>query len=285
MELLAIRRVILTAVAADDYLMEQLVLKGGNALELIHRIGARASVDLDFSTAADFDNPDEAAERLRHSLVERFDAAGYLVFDFRFASRPSDRKHGTPWGGYTATFKLIPHALADKLGRAIERMRRQSDAVGPSEQRNFRIEISPFEYIANRVQAEVDHYTCYVYSLDMIAAEKLRAICQQSPQYERRINPTPRARDFYDLYAAVTEGNVSFTSDSFRSLVVEMFRMKDVELSLLASLEEQREFHRQDWPSVQNAVRTSLKDFDYYFDYVLEEIKNLEPLWVVDPPA
>lgn len=49
LDLVAIRRIILTAVASDDYLVEQLVLKGGNAQELVHRIGSRASVDLDVS--------------------------------------------------------------------------------------------------------------------------------------------------------------------------------------------------------------------------------------------
>lgn len=285
LDLVAIRRVILTAVAADDYLMEQLVLKGGNALELIHRIGARASVDLDFSIARDFEDPDEVAVRLEHSLTDRFDAAGYLVFDFKFAPRPSGREPGSPWGGYVATFKLIPYARADELGGNIEHMRLQSEAVGPSDQRNFRIEISPFEYVDGRIRVEVDHYGCYVYSLDMIAAEKLRAICQQSPQYERRLHPAPRARDFYDLYAAVTEGNISFASSRFQSLLVPVFKAKEVPLALLGSLEEQREFHRQDWDSVRNAVRTRLREFDYYFDYVLEEINELKPLWVVDSPA
>lgn len=36
------------AMFSDDDLLEQLVLKGGNAMALVHQISARASVDLDF---------------------------------------------------------------------------------------------------------------------------------------------------------------------------------------------------------------------------------------------
>ena len=285
MELIEIRRTILTAIAADDYLVQLLVLKGGNALELVHHIGSRASVDLDFSIATDFDDPAEAERRLSSSLVDRFDAAGYHLFDFSFGPRPTGRTRGTPWGGYSAYFKLIDHELRASLKGALDDMRVQAEAVGPSQQRKFKIEISAFEYVKGRIETEVDHYTCYVYSLDMIVAEKLRALCQQTPGYGRRAHPTARPRDFYDIVAAITEGGVSFANHSFQELVVEMFRTKEVELELMATIDDQREFHREEWPSVQNAVDRRLRDFDYYFDYVIEEIRILEALWVEDSPT
>lgn len=284
-DLVAIRRTILTAVASDDYLVGELVLKGGNALELVHRIGARASVDLDFSIATDFDDPGAVAERLHRALSDRFDAAGYQVFDFEFGPRPANRKHGVPWGGYAATFKIMPRVRADALGRDLEDMRRQAQAVGLSAKRSFRIEISAFEFIGGRERAEVDDYVCFVYSVEMIVAEKLRALCQQLPAYAKRVHPTPRARDFYDVHAALTEGAVSLGARDFQELIVPIFAAKDVPLRLLGEIEEQREFHRQDWPAVEIAVPRTLKDFDYYFDYLIEECRSLEPLWIVDPPA
>ena len=39
----------LPAPRSPDILMEKLVLKGGNALDLVHRIGGRASMDIDLS--------------------------------------------------------------------------------------------------------------------------------------------------------------------------------------------------------------------------------------------
>ena len=46
----------ITALAADDELYELLVLKGGNALNLIHQVGQRSSLDLDYSLEADVDD-------------------------------------------------------------------------------------------------------------------------------------------------------------------------------------------------------------------------------------
>jgi hypothetical protein len=50
-DLRQIRKALLTAVASDDVLYDLLVLKGGNALELSHRIGERASLDLPMERA------------------------------------------------------------------------------------------------------------------------------------------------------------------------------------------------------------------------------------------
>ena len=39
---------------SDDLLMEKFVLKEGNAINLIHNISSRASIDLDYSMKGDF---------------------------------------------------------------------------------------------------------------------------------------------------------------------------------------------------------------------------------------
>jgi len=44
-----IRRAAIAALFSDDVLTEYLVLKGGNALDLIYGITSRTSMDLDFS--------------------------------------------------------------------------------------------------------------------------------------------------------------------------------------------------------------------------------------------
>jgi predicted nucleotidyltransferase component of viral defense system len=55
MDFATIRRLVIISVFADDVLMNRLVLKGGNALSLVHRIGSRSSIDVDFSVADDFE--------------------------------------------------------------------------------------------------------------------------------------------------------------------------------------------------------------------------------------
>jgi predicted nucleotidyltransferase component of viral defense system len=61
-----IRRRTLIALFSDDELMNDLVLKGGNALALIYDSGpgSRASVDMDFSIPAEFADLIKAEERI-----------------------------------------------------------------------------------------------------------------------------------------------------------------------------------------------------------------------------
>jgi predicted nucleotidyltransferase component of viral defense system len=75
MDFAQIRRVTITALFSDDMLLDQLVLKGGNALNLVYGLTHRTSLDLDFSMDSDFKNLDEARERLFRALRNRFDTA------------------------------------------------------------------------------------------------------------------------------------------------------------------------------------------------------------------
>jgi predicted nucleotidyltransferase component of viral defense system len=75
----AVRRVVITAMFSDDLLSAHLVLKGGNALNLVYGLSNRTSLDLDFSMDSDFPDVADAQARLFHALHERFDAIGIVV--------------------------------------------------------------------------------------------------------------------------------------------------------------------------------------------------------------
>jgi predicted nucleotidyltransferase component of viral defense system len=49
-----IKELVVIAMFSDDELMDRLVLKGGNALDIIHQVSVRASIDVDFSMSDDF---------------------------------------------------------------------------------------------------------------------------------------------------------------------------------------------------------------------------------------
>lgn len=274
MDLLEIRRLMLVAVASDDDLVERLVLKGGNALEIVHKIGDRASLELDFSVEDDLEDLEEVKRRLFRALRDRFDSVGLVLFDERLDPRPEGSETAR-WGGYVAEFKLIERDRYRQLKGDLDAMRREAHVSGPTQQRIFRIEISKFEYCAGKIEAQVDEYTCYVYTLAMIATEKLRAICQQMPEYPKRRNPTPRARDFYDIEVIVNYGGVDLVAADSLILVQRVFETKEVPMRLLLRIGDYREFHRQDWPAVQNAVRVKLREFDYYFDFVLGQARQI----------
>ena len=208
-DLREIRRRILTAVASDDLLVSLLVLKGGNALELIHRIGERASLDLDFSMEDDVAGASELEPRLKRAVEDRLDSMGLVVLDWKFGPRPNTpQESGARGGGYRAEFKLVTRDVLREHGGNPDALRRLAVELGPEHQRIFQIDISKFEFCRGSVSAEVDGFDIKVYTPAMIAAEKLRAICQQMPEYPQRRHPAPRPRDFYDIHAIVTVAGV-----------------------------------------------------------------------------
>lgn len=279
-----------TAVASQDELFELLVLKGGNALQLVHKLGARASIDLDFSMEDDLDAP-RLGDLLRTALVERFGSVGYYVYDYNFGPRPSDQAPGARWGGYQATYKLI-HRDVMKVAEdgELRRLRKKGypqiitipeaqrlDVFRRYSGRVQKIDISKHEFCEGKGLAELGGYQCYVYTPAMIAIEKLRAICQQMKEYPQRKNPASRARDFYDIHAIITFARVDVTQHTH--LLEGMFHAKDVPLELLRLMANYREFHRTSWDAVKNAVvGEELQSFDYYFDFVLLQVEKLQAL-------
>ena len=276
-----VRKLTITALFSDDELMERLVLKGGNALSLVYEITPRGSFDLDFSMAGDLTEIPDAESRIFRALRDRFDSAGFALFDEKIRAKPQKLSEHQPasWGGYEVSFKLIQKEKLAELGGHLEDVRRQALVIGTEQRRTFTVDLSKHEYCEPKALTEVDHYQIYVYTPAMIAAEKLRAICQQMPEYPVLRHPgRPRARDFYDIHLLVTKAGVDLTSDL--DLVRKVFAAKDVPLRLLAKISGSREFHRPDWPAVMASVNQTLKEFDFYFDFVLSELSRLQPLWV-----
>lgn len=277
-----IRRKVIVAMFSDDTLFHQLTLKGGNALNLIYKFGSRTSIDIDLSLDSDFADIRDTSRRIFRALRNRFAEAHLAVFDEKIESRPQTTEGATDhrWGGYEVSFKLIDTAIFQAYASDIERTRREAMVIAPDNQRTFRVQISKYEHCVGKREVELDKYLVVVYTPEMIAVEKLRAICQQMPDYSKRGHPAPRARDFYDIHTILTSTGIKLDSTNNLQLFRDIFAAKEVDLELLTRMAEQREFHRLDWPSVQVSVLGSLEDFDFYFDFVLNKTKSLEALWV-----
>ena len=282
MDLQKIRRVIISGVVAEDTLSEQVVLKGGNALNLVHGLGGRASLDVDFSMEGDFDNVEDTEKKLSARLIDRFDSEGYVVFDLKLTVEPPRAPPDPAWGGYRVTFKLITKAKQVELKQRLNDMRRQSVAIGEgTHRRAFKVEISKNEYCKGKEKRTIEGYECYVYSLPMLGAEKLRAICQQMPEYPLVRRKKARARDFYDIHVIVTEGRVDFVVPENLDLIREMFKAKEVPLRLLTKVRDTRGFHAGEWSALSDTIEKEkrVRGFDFYFDFVLSEIERLHSLW------
>jgi hypothetical protein len=281
-----IKRLAVVAMFSDDALLDRLVLKGGNALDLVLGVSTRASIDLDFSIERAF----EASElellpgRIEYRLRQTFAPAGYTVFDVTLQERP---ERVTPdvvdfWGGYLLTFKLIETARFTELGGQLEEVRRRAISLGPRDRTRFEIDISKFEHCSGKRRVDFDGYTIYVYTPEMMVCEKLRAICQQMPEYGRLVHrrPAPRARDFLDIHDTVHRFQIDLAAHAHWNLLARVFAAKRVPLGSMARIGEQREFHRTDWPAVQASIRPGVRlmPFDSYFDFVLDLVRRLEPL-------
>jgi hypothetical protein len=272
-----VRRRILVGLFSDDELMDALVLKGGAALSLIYKVGSRSSVDMDFSVQKAFSDVDAAGRRIFMALKKEFDSIGYVLLDDKFEVKPRKQFESLPewWGGYLAQFKLAEKVLYERLGGDIEAIRRQSEVLGPAHKRTYTIDISLNEFCEGKTKREIDDYIIYVYSLEMIACEKLRAICQQMPDYKFG-NKTARARDFYDIHQIISENEIDLTTADNLSTLAAIFAAKAVPLDLLDKIRETKSFHAPDWPAVEASLSGKHEAFDRYFDFIVELASRIQ---------
>lgn len=284
MELKTIRRTVIAALFSDEVLFRHLVLKGGNALELVHGLISRGSIDIDFSISGEFDDLKDIQERIFQALRAAFGQHGVQVFDERFAVVPA--VHGTDaipwWGGYQVEFKIIETNRIRYLMDDKAAMQREAITIDGRQGRTFRIDISKHEYCRDKIRAIVEGQTIYVYSEEMCLFEKFRSLCQQLPEYLGAVgkSATPRARDFYDIYSIISKRAIDIALPENLDLCRAIFDAKHVPLRLIPEIATAHDFHEPDWDAVRQAVAGTTFDFDFYFDFVMLEAGKLKPLWV-----
>lgn len=246
-----IKRLTITGLFSDALLLEKLVLKGGNLLDLVYCISSRSSVDIDFSVEGDFEEPvGELCARFESALANTFGDAGLTVFDVSVREVPPEVSENMKsyWGGYQIHFKIIELSRYKLLEGDIEKLRRSSLSVGQRGSTKFKIDISKHEHCEGKQRASVDGYTIFTYSPGMFIAEKLRAICQQMPAYTGLVmkHPAARARDFLDIFLVAEAFPQSPASTEFRELIRSVFNAKRVPLHLLNEISSSRNFHEAD---------------------------------------
>ena len=290
MDLDHLKRLVIIAMFSDDDLMDLLVLKGGNALDIVHKAAFRSSIDLDFSIENEFLKEDFGViqAKVDRALKDTFHAEGFEVFDVSLVERPKKISENLArfWGGYQIDFKIIESRKYLMYRNSIDAVRRNAAVVGPNNKKKFQIDISKFEYCSRKEERELDGYTIYVYTPEMIVFEKLRAICQQMPEYEQHVkNPTrsARARDFFDIYTVFKFFRIDTESRENFELLQNIFNAKRVPLDLIGRIKDYREYHRPDFDAVRDTVKRDyrLESFDYYFDYVVNKANELKAFWKI----
>ena len=286
-----IKRLAIIALASDDKLVETLVLKGGNAIALAYKHSNetmyRTSYDLDYSIE-DGDFEEDiciVSERIKATLTQTFLEHNFAIHDYKFVSKPkkSSKAIGEFWGGYKVEFKVISKQSYDKNLGNIDKIRRESIALNSDFSTIFELEFSKFEYIGNhKAKIDVDGYKIFVYTAEMIVFEKLRALCQQIPDYQSVIpsfSPRARARDFYDIHYIMEMIEINPNEKNSIELIQNIFQVKKVPLSFIKEIRNNKSLHSDNWQSVKDTVSPTdkkyLKDFDYYFNYVLDHFENI----------
>jgi predicted nucleotidyltransferase component of viral defense system len=280
-----IKRLAIIALITDDYLMETLVLKGGNAMLMAYDLTSRASYDLDFSMSADFKDMQRVKEVMQKNIYEVFKEDGLHAFDFTFTAKPKIAKEETKdfWGGYQVNFKFIEEDRIASLGglENMDSIRRNAVSVSPSNSTKLEIEISKYEFVEDNQAIDIAGYTVYVYAPRLLAFEKIRAICQQLPEYAQVVpsfTPRARARDFYDIYTLLNQFEIKLDSEDSKEILKKVFDAKRVPYGFLKNVKNNKEIHQQDFVSLRDTIDASEKDklqgFDFYFDFVVNTFEN-----------
>ena len=285
--LVELQRQIITSLFSDDELLEHLVLKGGNAVDLVHGAAQRASLDLDFSLSTDFPYDLKTMElRFREVLERGLGEVGYAVIDVKLAQRPESIADDLKdfWGGYELEFKLVVESDFEQLKDNQRSLRMAAQDIGPNHRKRFRVDFSKHEFCEGKESKDIQGFRIWVYTPTMIVCEKLRAICQQMPEYKQTVRSQkarPRARDFFDIFALIEGRSVDLDPVQTKDLLQGMFNAKRVSLSLLGRIDEHREFHRSDFDAVKATVKPGIdvKSFDFYVDFVVTQVARLEALW------
>ncbi|MBM4326586.1 MAG: nucleotidyl transferase AbiEii/AbiGii toxin family protein [Deltaproteobacteria bacterium] len=181
-------------------------------------------------------------------------------------------------------YKLVRKSKRLELSDNVETLRRVAQEVGASDRKTFRIEISKFEHCSPKREAELDDYTIFVYSPEQIVVEKIRSICRQMTEYGHIVksrSQSPRPKDFLDIYVVMKHFGIDLTTPENLDLVRCSFESKRVPLRLIGRTRDHRNYHLGAFDAVRDTIYRGkdVKDFDFYFDYVVSECEKLKPLW------
>lgn len=264
------------AVFHDRVLARRMFLKGGSAMRMLDEERNRLSLDADFSIRGSIRVQKAFFARMEKSISRQFAPFEYRVIDFRFTPRPRHSKPDMPkwWKGWLCQFKLVAIAFAEL---PLEAQRRRALIPEGSNSPVIEIEISEHEYCGAERTKIIRGVVVHGYTRELLVVEKLRAICQQHPNYRFHSNKN-RARDFYDIYKLCSGKDQSFFIRCQQHLPA-VFEAKDVPVSLLTALwdEEFLSVQRSGFTQVKDSTKGALRDFDVYVEYLRYLVRLICP--------
>jgi predicted nucleotidyltransferase component of viral defense system len=269
---------VVIAIYSSPKLANRFILKGGSAMRMFDKQNTRLSIDADFSIEGVLADDDTVFRDMELCFSRRFSEHGFDVIDFRANRRPKRLGQGFPewWGGWGCEFKLVDKAHGNKR---LETRRRNALIPEDANSSIIQIDLSEHEYCGMQRTMSVGGTRIRAYSSEMLVLEKLRAICQQHPEYAFRREAKNRARDFYDIYVLTVDTSDEFVGHCQHHLK-SVFNAKEVPMWILRALWNDDAFideFRLGFDQVKDTVRGTLFTFDVYLEHIRFFIQDICP--------
>lgn len=269
----------LVAIFNEDIFRETLYLKGGQAMRFAEENASRFSSDVDFSIESSLDDPNYFFKILNETIYAHFDSIDLHVFDFKFKRKPEVSKEGYPdfWTGWEVHFKIIEKV---KKILPLDKMRREAIRPEGANSTQIELEISQYEYCKSIQKVKVRGSEIKSYSRSLLILEKLRALCQQHPDYKYR-GTRFRARDFYDIsgliYKYTKSGERKELISECKKHLDGVFMAKEVPISILHKITEPEfvEIQKRNWEQVVRTISGEKESYEYYVGTVKDFIKQI----------
>lgn len=256
----------------------KILIKGGQAIRIKEDIKHRFSVDIDASVEGEISDPDIFFIKFKRSLDKQFSKFNIIIIDFKREKKPKNPHPDAPafWTGWLVTFKLL-----DKENESLPFEIQSKMAIIPNGTISPKIivELSEYEYCGDsevmklKIDNERDEATVFCYSTEMLVVEKIRAICQQHPDYPHRKTTANRARDYYDIVnlieKKIKEKKYNEFKEKCTKLIKPIFEAKQVNIELLTKIYDPKflEKMKSGWGLVlKTTPNEERKDFDIYVD-------------------
>lgn len=258
----------LAAIFAKDIFSRSIYLKGGQALRIKENLKNRFSADMDFSSSGSVSNEEAFFEMMLSALSVEFFRLGFYLFDFKYLRRPKFKEDGVPdfWSGWGVEFKLVEES---KRNEPIEKIRREALIPMGTQSPKITIDISEYEYCGSVDKVKVKGVDVNVYSRSLLLLEKIRAICQQHPDYPYK-DVHQRSRDYYDIESlwskVLKEGDPELFLNDCAKHIKNVFKAKGVSLDILEKIfvSDFVEVQKSGWGAVEQTVTGKIQSFDYY---------------------
>lgn len=254
----------------------KLFLKGGSAMRLFDNLTSRLSIDVDFSIDEAIDDESNFFNAMKSKIGKRFRELKFDTIDFKWIKKPKIKSKDKPdwWGGWTFEFKIVSYT---HRGKSIEVKRRNALIPEGANSSKIEVEISEHEYCKNGRTKNINGVNIFGYSRELIVLEKIRAICQQHPDYKFKLS-TNRARDFYDIYELTVDVDDDF-AHRCSGFIENVFRAKGVPVGILRSLWEDDFIDRQrrGFDQVKDTVQGKVYEFDFYVENLRFLVNDIYP--------